>query len=132
MSIEFEMHMDEGQLKGEPFQVLSKRLLTTEELNPKTVEARFVEPVTATIVVASIAVLAERIVTHWLRNQEQGVEIDLTRKPPLVSRIAGTPMGFVIVIKPDGNTELMQAEYDNASKLAELIESITKTLGAGQ
>ena len=126
MTLKLEIQMDETQLKDEQFKVLSKRLLRPEEMNPSTTEARFIEPVTATIAVASLALLAERIVTHWLRSKEQGVEIDLRKKPALVSRIAGTPMGFVMVIKPNGETQLMQVDYDNESNLVEIIKSITK------
>ncbi|WP_455203315.1 hypothetical protein [Kaarinaea lacus] len=129
MTVEFEVQMGESQLKEESFNVVSKRLLRPEELNPATAEARFIEPITATIAVASVALLAERIVTHWLRSKEQGVEIDLRKKPALISRIAGTPMGFVMVIKPDGETQLMQVDYDNHSNLADVIQSITKLFG---
>lgn len=132
MTIELEVQLDSEALKQEPFQVVSKRLLRSDELNPGTTEARFIEPVTATILVASAALVAERIVNHWLRSKEQGVEIDLRKKPPRISRLAGTPMGFVMVIKPDGESQLMQAKYDNQSQLAGVIESITKLVGGGK
>ena len=37
----------------------------------------------------------------------------------------------VMVIKPDGSSEVMRAEYDDSSKLTELVEAVTKLFGPG-
>lgn len=129
MALTIELHADSTFLNGETFEVVAKRILRPEELPPPGTGVRFIEPVTATVLVVSAAVLAERIVMHWLRGKEQGVELDLRKTPSVVSRLAGTPAGFVVVIKPDGTSEVMQAKYDTPAQLAGVIEAITKSLG---
>jgi hypothetical protein len=130
MTIQFELHADHQAVNADSFQLISKRQLTPAEVPAATAEARFIEPVSVIVLAASAAVLAERIVNHWLRSREQGVEIDFRRSPALVSRLAGTPYGFVVLIRPDGSTEALQAKYDNPHELVQLVQSLTKAFGS--
>ena len=85
--------------------------------------AHFVEPVSI-VAVASIAWLAQRLVNHWLKSEEQGVQIDLRDKPPVVSRIRGVPTGFLVIINPDGTAQTQQAAYEKPSDLAPLLAEL--------
>lgn len=89
--------------------------------------AHFVDPISV-LVVVSAAALAERLVTHWLRDREQGVQIDLTQDPPEVSRLAGVPRGNVVVISADG-VEVHTLEYDGEQSLAATLQAVLE--GAG-
>ncbi|TQD23904.1 hypothetical protein [Methanolobus vulcani] len=74
-------------------------------------EARFVEPVTA-LVGATVLYLAKRMIDHWFKEKEQGVMMDLREVPPLISRIAGIPMGFLVIIDKDGQATTHKVDYD--------------------
>ncbi|SFM40553.1 hypothetical protein [Methanolobus profundi] len=74
-------------------------------------EARFVEPITA-LVGATVLYLAKRMIDHWFKEKEQGVMMDLREVPPLISRIAGIPTGFLVIIDKDGQATTHKVEYD--------------------
>ncbi|MDK2832540.1 MAG: hypothetical protein PWQ75_2292 [Methanolobus sp.] len=74
-------------------------------------EARFVEPITA-FVGATVLYLAKRMIDHWFKEKEQGVMMDLREVPPLVSRIAGIPMGFLVIIDKNGQATTHKVDYD--------------------
>ena len=88
--------------------------------------AHFVDPISAAVVV-SAAALAERIITHWLRSREQGVQIDLTQDPPNVSAIANVPRGYVVVIDR-GGVETHKLDYDGQQNLSETLERVLKAV----
>ena len=88
--------------------------------------AHFVDPVTL-IGVVTLAWLAKRLVNHWLKSKEQGVQIDLHKKPPAISRIAGAPTGFLVIIHKDDHVETQQATYDKPEDLMPLLERILVT-----
>lgn len=88
--------------------------------------AHFVDPVTLMAVV-TLAWLAKRLVDHWLKSKEQGVQIDLREKPPAISRIAGTPTGFLVIIHKDDHVETQKATYDKPEDLMPLLEQILAT-----
>ena len=88
--------------------------------------AHFVDPVTL-VGVVTLAWLAKRLVDHWLRSKEQGVQIDLREKPPAISWIAGTPLGFLVIIDKDGHAETQKATYDKSEDLMPLLEQILAT-----
>lgn len=90
---------------------------------PPLTEAAFVDPVTM-VAVATIATLATRLVNHWLRGREQGVQIDLRKKTPVVSRLAGVPRGFLVVINKDGTVETHKAEYEEGADLVPLLQTL--------
>lgn len=100
------------------------------DLDSATTEAMFIEPVTA-IITVSAALLAERIVRHWIRSRENGVQIDMRQTPPIVSAIAGTPFGFVMAIKPDGEAVALKIDYGDVGNIAAAIENVTKIFGSG-
>jgi hypothetical protein len=129
-NLEVELRMMREQLDEEEFEIRSKKELDPSDYESPTMEALLIEPVSAIIVVSGVTILAERIVRHWLRSREQGVQIDLRKKPAAISRIAGTPYGFLVIIRPDGKAERMQAKYDDDSHIAKLIASIVEVLGA--
>jgi hypothetical protein len=79
-------------------------------------EVRFVDPVTA-VVTVTLATLAVRFVNHWLKSREAGVQIDTRTVPPTLSRIAGTPAGFIVVIGIDDEATFHQAEYEKPEEL---------------
>lgn len=88
--------------------------------------AHFVDPVSLMAVV-TLAWLAKRLVDHWLKSKEQGVQIDLGEEPPAISRIAGTPTGFLVIIHKDGHVETQKATYDKPEDLMPLLEQILAT-----
>ena len=77
---------------------------------PGLAEARFVDPVTMTITL-SVATLAVRLVNHWMKTREAGVQVDLRTKPATVSRLAGVPLGTLAIIHPDGKTTVRREVY---------------------
>ena len=83
--------------------------------------ARFVDPVSL-VGVVTLAWLTKRMVDHWLKSDEQGVQIDLREKPPAISRIAGVPMGFIVIINVDGKPETHKADYEKSEDLMPVIE----------
>lgn len=88
--------------------------------------AHFVDPVTL-VGVVTLAWLAKRMVDHWLKSKERGVQIDLREKPPAISRIAGTPMGFLVIINKDGHPETHRATYHKPEDLMPLLGRILAT-----
>lgn len=88
--------------------------------------ARFVEPVSV-IAAASVALLAYRLVEHWLTSREHGVQIDARTQPATVTNISGIPAGFVVIIAPDGTVTSHNSSSLSSSGLASLIGS---TLGS--
>ncbi len=85
--------------------------------------ANFVDPVTIMGVV-TLAWLAKRMVDHWLKSKEQGVQIDLREKPAVISRIAGVPFGFLVIINKDGSAATHRVAYDKPEDLMPLLEKI--------
>jgi hypothetical protein len=90
---------------------------------PPLADARFVELVAA-VIVTSIALIAKRMVDHWLKSKEQGVQINLSKDPPVISRIAGVPMGFLVVIHRDGKVTTHQAKYECGEDLEPLLRLV--------
>jgi len=89
--------------------------------DPDDPEAHFIDPVSITIAL-TIAVLATRIVEHYLVRDGRGTLIDARQSPPLLSRLADVPEGLVLIIKPDGSTETVAAK-DGAAVLADVLKS---------
>lgn len=83
-------------------------------------EARFVGTV-AVIAAGTLSVIAIRMVTHWLRGDEEGIQIDLRETPPVISRIANVPRGFIVVVDADGTVTTERAEYDDPEDLVPLL-----------
>jgi hypothetical protein len=79
-------------------------------------EAKFVELVVVGAVV-SVTWLVKRITDHWLKKNEQGVQIDLRASPPVVSVVANVPQGFVVIIDKDGNASTKQAAYEKSEDI---------------
>ena len=90
---------------------------------PPLVDASFIEPVSI-IAAMTIAVLAKRFVEHWLNNREQGVQINLQKRPPSISRLAGVPLGFIVVLNKDGTTTMHKADYSKSEEIMPLLKSI--------
>jgi hypothetical protein len=95
--------------------------------DPDALEAHFIEPVTL-IATCTLAMLAWRIVNHFLVKDGRGVLIDARSKPPRVSRLEDVPAGFVVLIKADGSSETIAAGKVDDAGLAGLI---AKALGGG-
>ncbi len=85
-------------------------------------EARFVDPVTV-LVTTSLAVLAVRLVNHWLKRDERGVQIDLRTQPPTVSQLRNVPVGVLVIIDMDGKASVRRETYD---KPEDLLPTLTK------
>ena len=83
----------------------------------------FIEPISI-IVTVTLAWICKRLVDDWLKNKEKGVQIDLRQMPPIVSRIAGTPRGFLIVIDKNSNAKVHKAEYETAEELLPTIQAL--------
>ena len=93
--------------------------------DPDAVEARFVDPITL-IAVVTVAMLAWRIVNHYLVRDGRGVLVDARQQPPLVSRLEDVPAGFILLVKPDGSTETVDAGKTDDSALADLLKPMLK------
>jgi hypothetical protein len=85
--------------------------------------AHFVDPVTL-VGVVTLAWLANRMVNHWIKSKEQGVQIDLRDKPPIISRIAGVPAGFLVIINQEGEASSQKVDYDKPEDLMPLLKHI--------
>ncbi len=86
------------------------------------VEARFVDPVTV-VAITTLALLAVRIVNHWLKNDERGVQIDLRTQPPTISQLRNVPAGVLVIIDKDGKPSIRRETYD---KPEDLLPTLTK------
>jgi len=95
--------------------------------DPDAVEAHFIEPVTL-IATVTAALLAWRIVNHFLVKDGRGVLIDARKSPPLISRLEDVPAGYIVLIKADGSSEALAAGKTDDAALADLIG---KVLGSG-
>lgn len=93
------------------------------QADPDLVEAHFIEPVSL-IATVTAAMLAWRIVNHFLVRDGRGVLIDAREKPPVVSRLEDVPAGFVVFIKTDGSSETIAAGKTDDTALAGLIELV--------
>jgi hypothetical protein len=89
--------------------------------------ANFVEPVSV-IGMVTLAWIAKSLIDHWLKDRQQGLQIDLRKEPPLLTRLAGTPRGFVVIIDKDGNSKVHQGAYEREEDLMPLL---AKTFGVG-
>ncbi len=89
---------------------------------------RFVGTV-AIIAATSISWIAGRMATTWLKDKEQGVQIDLRDRPATISRIAGVPNGFVVIINPDGTAETQKVDYENPDQLTALLTQVLSRPG---
>ena len=92
-------------------------------------DAHFVEPVSM-IIGTSILYLAKRLIDHWLKEKEQGVMMDMRETPPLISRIAGIPMGFLVIIDKSGQATTHKADYskDNDESLKDIVSLLDLAL----
>lgn len=100
---------------------------TSLPVNPDVMEARFIEPVSL-IATVTAAMLAWRIVNHFLVRDGRGVLIDARNNPPIVSRLEDVPAGYVVFIKADGSSETIAAGKSDDVVLSGLI---SKIIGAG-
>ncbi len=78
----------------------------------------------AIIAATTISWIAGRMAHTWLKDREQGVQIDLRETPPVISRIAGVPNGFVVIVHPDGQVETQKVDYEGPDDLAALLTRI--------
>ncbi|HEY0867599.1 MAG TPA: hypothetical protein VGE01_09475 [Fimbriimonas sp.] len=85
--------------------------------------SRFVEPVSL-IAAVTISVIAKRLVETWLKSKEEGVLIDLSKDPVVISRIAGVPAGFIVKVDKDGKAETIQADYKDTENLSSLLAKV--------
>ena len=88
--------------------------------DPDAVEAHFIEPVTL-IASCTLAMMAWRVLNHWLVKDGRGVLIDARSRPPLISRLQDVPAGFIVLIKPDGSTETVAAGKTDDEALTALL-----------
>jgi hypothetical protein len=78
----------------------------------------------AIIAATTVSWIAGRMTHTWLKDREQGVQIDLRETPPVISRIAGVPNGFVVIVHPDGQVETQKVDYDSPDDLTALLTRI--------
>jgi hypothetical protein len=88
------------------------------------VEARFVDPVTI-LVTATLALIAIRLVNHWLKSDERGVQIDLRTQPATISQLRNVPAGVLMIIDKDGKPSIHRENYDQPE---DILPSLTKIL----
>lgn len=87
------------------------------------VEARFVDPVTIAVT-ATVALIAVRLVNHWLKSDERGVQIDLRTQPPTISHLRNVPAGVLVIIDTDGKASIQQQIYDKPEDLLPTLAKI--------
>ena len=75
----------------------------------------------AVVAAVSVAWIVGRIIDDWLKDREQGVQIDLRLKPPRISRVAGVPRGVLLTIQPDGKQVSQEFKYVNSNDLTALL-----------
>jgi hypothetical protein len=85
-------------------------------------EAMFVDPVSFTIT-ATVALLAVRMVNHWLKNDEHGVQVDLRTQPATISQLINVPAGVMVVIDREGKAAIHRHAYD---KPEDLLPTLTR------
>ena len=90
---------------------------------PDATEAHFIDPISLTIVVG-VLFLANRILTHFLVKDGKGTMVDGRTKPPTVSRLTDVPEGYIILIKPDGSTQAIDAGKTDDKALADMLKPI--------
>jgi hypothetical protein len=125
---DFQIITDRAELSGRllsPDSSFEVREVAAAEVShlPDAQSARFIEPVSI-IAAATAALLAYRLVEHWLSKDEQGVQIDARTQPATVTNIAGIPAGFVVIIAPDGSVTSHASGSLTSSGLASLIGSV--------
>jgi hypothetical protein len=127
-ALELRIEMTRDDLEAEKLRAVD-RLATdrVERLGKQSVpgleEARFVETV-AIIGTVTIAMLARRLVDDWLKNRQQGVQIDLGTATPTVSTIANVPRGFVVIVDRDGKAQPYKLEYEKDVDLEPLLSKV--------
>ena len=91
--------------------------------DPDAVEAHFIDPISI-IAVVSVVYLANRILTHFLVKDGKGTLVDARTNPPTVSRLADVPEGYILLIKPDGSTQAIDAGKIEDDALADILKPI--------
>ena len=90
-------------------------------------DARFVDPVTL-MITGTLAVIAIRLVNHWLKKAERGVQIDLRSDPPTISRLVNVPAGVIVFIDRSGKASVHRERY---AKPEDLLPTLKRFLTAG-
>ena len=91
--------------------------------NSPLVEARFVDPVTV-VATTTLALLAIRLVNHWLKRDERGVQIDLRTQPPTISQLLNVPAGVLVIVDKDGKPTLHRETYDKPEDLLPILTKV--------
>lgn len=91
-------------------------------------EVRFVNPVTV-VAIATLAVIAIRLVNHWLKNDERGVEIDMRTEPTTISQLHNVPAGTIVTIHKNGEISIHRERYD---KPEDVLPTLTAVFGASR
>lgn len=87
------------------------------------VEARFVDPVTV-VATTTLALLAVRLVNHWLKSNERGAQIDLRTQPATISQLRNVPAGVLVIIDKDGKPSICRETYDKPEDLLPMLTKI--------
>jgi hypothetical protein len=85
--------------------------------------SHFVDPIVGTIL-TSAGYIAKRIFDNWQKDKQQGIQIDLRKTPAKISRIAGTPAGFLLVIDAKGKVKTQQLKLKKKSGFTQYISKI--------
>ena len=75
--------------------------------------ANFISPVEIVVVVTAVW-LVKRLTDEYFRTQAKGTLIDLRLTPPKISVVGDVPAGFVLIVSPDGGTEIVRQEDDKS------------------
>lgn len=94
--------------------------------NAKTLsDANFVDPVTAVLTI-TLAALAIRIVNHWLKSDEAGLQMDLRTVPPTISRLQNIPTGSLVIIDKNGKADIRRLKHE---KPEDVINALSPFFG---
>lgn len=113
---------DETAAASETFRLGEAQALPPD---PDTVEARFIDPVSI-LVVTTVAAIVWRVVNHYLVKDGRGVLIDARSQPPTISRLADVPEGFILLIKPDGSSEMRDARDQDSAAFSGYLSAVLK------
>lgn len=85
--------------------------------------SHFVDLIAVTVA-TTVGHIAKRMFDNWQKDKQQGIQIDLRETPASISRIAGAPRGFLVVIDAKGKVKMEQLKFKEEGKLAEYINKI--------
>ena len=115
----------ESKISNKDLKFLDSKSLdkgSDSQLSPL-IEAQFVEILVVTIA-TTLAALTARIADHWLKKRENGLLIDYSEDPPLISLVRNIPQNTIVIINKDESKVYPPPENEKFTK--KMIKKILK------